>query len=706
MVNSRETCGMSKRADVRGATETQMYMRGYSLKIWGVILLLPVVCFFSLTSEAKYGGGKGEPNEPYLIYDANQMNSVGGSYRDWNKCFKLMADIDLGGYAGDEFNIIGELFLSPFSGVFDGNGHTISNFKYDCNGVNSIGLFGYVKGSDAEIKNLGLLDPNVDAGSGSTVGSLVGFFDSGSLSNCYARGGRVAGNQSVGGLAGLTYTGIITRCSSSGIVEGSAFVGGLLGSNLQEGKITDCYSKGSVEGDGPLGGLVGRNWCTNTANPAKITNCYSSASVSGIGWQNGGLVGSNRLEVIIEDCYATGNVTGEQEVGGLVGRNYYGKISDCSATGSVEGTGRVGGLVGNNTDRGKITNCCWIGDRVAGDWYVGGLVGYSGGYLTTIRKCFAEAGSVEGQDYVGGLVGENNCRISYCYSRASVSGRAWVGGLVGDFFDGTASDCYSTGEVTGDRLVGGLVGDNRYGEIYVSYWDIETSRQTSSDGGRGRNTDEMQTMSTFSWDFTTPRWTIDEGVDYPRLWWEFVGVLRAEPEITLGTSNIISWDPIPGVNDFYAECAEDANFTSIVYNSGWIAETSFEFTGLEAGRQYWYSFKARNKMGEECQWSNVETSLQGTLADVVEMKLGPESLKNNNMQNSLLNKIEAAQEMIDQGLYEDALRKLEHDILEKMDGCSETGEPDKNDWIITCEEQAVIYPLLMDTIEHVGGLME
>ncbi|MFW9894143.1 MAG: fibronectin type III domain-containing protein, partial [Candidatus Thorarchaeota archaeon] len=639
MVDSRETCGTEEQRAVSGETETQMLMHGCSFKISAVILLLSAVCFFSLTAEAKYGGGTGEPNEPYLIYDANQMNSIGGSYRDWNKCFKLMADIDLGGYAGDEFNIIGELFLSPFSGVFDGNGHTISNFKYDCNGVNSIGLFGYVKGSDAEIKNLGLLDPNVDAGSGSTVGLLVGYLNSGRLRNCYVTGGRVAGNQSVGGLVGLTYSGIITSCSWSGIVEGSGFVGGLLGSNLKEGAITDCYSEGSVEGDGCVGGLVGRNWGANAANPATITNCHSSASVSGSGFQIGGLVGSNRLEVIIEDCYATGNVAGEQEVGGLAGRNYYGEISDCSATGSVEGTGRIGGLVGNNTDRGKIFNCCWIGERVAGDWYIGGLVGYSGGYLTTIRKCFAEAGSVEGEDYVGGLVGENNCRISYCYSRASVSGRARVGGLVGDFFDGIVMDCYSTGKVSGDRLVGGLVGDNRYGEIYYGcFWDIETSGQTDSDGGKGKNTDEMQTMSTFKWDFKTPIWTIDEGVDYPRLWWEFVPVLGAEPEITLGTSNIISWDPIPCVNDFYAECAEDSNFTSIVYNSGWISETSFEFTGLEVGRQYWYSVKARNGLGEECQWSNVETSLQGTLADVVEMKLGPESLKNNNMRNSLLNK--------------------------------------------------------------------
>ena len=45
---------------------------------------------------------------------------------------------------------------------------------------------------------------------------------------------------------------------------------------------------------------------------------------------------------------------------------------------------------------------------------------------------------------------------------------------------------------------------------------------------------------------------------------------------------------------YYAECAEDAKFTSIVYSSGWITETSCEFNGLELGKHYWYSVKARN----------------------------------------------------------------------------------------------------------------
>jgi hypothetical protein len=94
------------------------------------------------------------------------------------------------------------------------------------------------------------------------------------------------------------------------------------------------------------------------------------------------------------------------------------------------------------------------------------------------------------------------------------------------------------GIVTGDRYVGGFVGDNLVGRITDSFWDIETSGQTlgvglgSDDGISGNKMSEMQTLSTFTdagWDFvgesvngTEDFWCICEGVDYPRLTWEFV----------------------------------------------------------------------------------------------------------------------------------------------------------------------------------------
>jgi hypothetical protein len=94
---------------------------------------------------------------------------------------------------------------------------------------------------------------------------------------------------------------------------------------------------------------------------------------------------------------------------------------------------------------------------------------------------------------------------------------------------------YSNGLVsgTGDH-VGGLVGYCVWhlAKISSSFWDTETSGQDTSDGGTGKTTAEMQTASTFleaGWDFAGETangsediWWINEGQDYPRLWWELI----------------------------------------------------------------------------------------------------------------------------------------------------------------------------------------
>ncbi|GAI76806.1 unnamed protein product, partial [marine sediment metagenome] len=78
--------------------------------------------------QAKYSGGTGEPNDPYQIAGANDMNEIGTHTEDWGSHFLLVNDINLAEYTGTEFNIIGPNAITPFTGVFDGNGHTISNF--------------------------------------------------------------------------------------------------------------------------------------------------------------------------------------------------------------------------------------------------------------------------------------------------------------------------------------------------------------------------------------------------------------------------------------------------------------------------------------------------------------------------------------------------------------------------------------------------
>jgi hypothetical protein len=99
-------------------------MRGKANQVRWLLCTLFLTC----SAQAEYGGGNGTAEDPYLIYTPEQMNTIGTEPNDWDKHFKLMADIDLSRYRGTDFNIIGTGFLPAFSGVFDGDGHTISNF--------------------------------------------------------------------------------------------------------------------------------------------------------------------------------------------------------------------------------------------------------------------------------------------------------------------------------------------------------------------------------------------------------------------------------------------------------------------------------------------------------------------------------------------------------------------------------------------------
>jgi len=159
--------------------------------------LLLCVLFLTLSAQAQYGGGSGTAEDPYLVYTAEQMNTIGTEPNDWDKHFKLMADIDLSGYTGTDFNIIGNGLLPAFTGVFDGNDHTISNFTYSSTGEPCIGIFGYIDGPDARISNLDLIDPSVEGGTGAGVGSLAGWIDLGTITNCHVSGADITGKQLV-----------------------------------------------------------------------------------------------------------------------------------------------------------------------------------------------------------------------------------------------------------------------------------------------------------------------------------------------------------------------------------------------------------------------------------------------------------------------------------------------------------------------------
>ncbi len=371
-------------------------------RIVQIIPILIAISLAGLPAQAKYGGGTGEPNDPYQIWTPEQMNTIGLHKEDWGKHFRLMTDIDVSAYAGRSFNMIGD-YATPFKGVFDGNSHTISNFKIS-RSSSPIGMFGYLNDPNTKIKNLGLINPTIQERMVSYVGSIVGSLRAGTISNCYVKGGSIY--------------------SSNG-----DSIGGVVGEN--RGTVSDCNSTANVFGGVGNGGIVGRNRGT-------IIRCHSSGEVSGPNQQTGGIAGNNSGNVI--ECWVTGTISAFSQGGGLVGANFAdGMIINCYSHAGVSSFNGIGGK--------------WIG----------GLVGWNGGSIRT---------------------------------------------------------CYSVGSVIGTKDVGGLVGVDNKGQVLSSFWDVQTSGQTTSGGGTGKTTAEMQSANTFVDWGRYPVWTIDEGKDYPRLAWQ------------------------------------------------------------------------------------------------------------------------------------------------------------------------------------------
>jgi hypothetical protein len=123
--------------------------------------------------------------------------------------------------------------------------------------------------------------------------------------------------------------------------------------NNSYGIVKYCYATGNVSGRENVGGVVGEN-TRSAENNGLVENCYAISNVNG--YKNvGGVAGTNLGTVI--NCYAQGDVSGEESVGGVVGRNSS-RMENCYATGSVSGNENVGGVAGINSFTTSIMRNC------------------------------------------------------------------------------------------------------------------------------------------------------------------------------------------------------------------------------------------------------------------------------------------------------------------------------------------------------------
>lgn len=286
--------------------------------------------------------------------------------------FTMLNNIDLGDH---QWSGIGSSDYG-FGGTFDGAGFKVKGLHIDRSDDNDdwwFGLFRFLN-STGTIKNL-----NVE-------GILI----------CGAH---------CGGIVGQNNGGTIDNCSFYGIVNvynnGSGYAGGIAGSN-ECGVISNCYNKGSIitrTTSSGIGGIVGfcrgRQYEDNEAT-GKVYACYNLGTVSSSADdQVGGIVGHSVESSTIESCFNLGSVSGDGQVGGIVGLNSDSHVKYVYNRGEISGNNYVGGIIGESTNVQQST-----------DNYFDATCSYV--YNTGAVKV---DGSV-----AAGVIGLNHEYASYCYA--------------------------------------------------------------------------------------------------------------------------------------------------------------------------------------------------------------------------------------------------------------------------------------------------
>jgi hypothetical protein len=401
-----------------------------------------------------------------------------------------------------------------------------------------VGLFGYVEQSGV-IKDIGVVNCTVIGYD--DVGSLVGW-NVGDISNSYSTA-TVTGSSEVGGLVGRNW-GTVNVSYSTGNVTGEVSVGGLVGWNEASAAsvVSNSYSTGNVTGNRRVGGLVGwddsivsnsfYNYDKVLINGENIITIGALFSEDFDQWlANDKLLDVNERLSQENGYYLINNVSDFKQLLAF-GQNDTLKFRltndlDLATEPNVYIPYFAGEFDGNGH---KISNLSFNFDFVSPVGLFGQLAALGG----KVSQVGVENVSITGDECVGGLVGRNlYSTVSNSYSTGSVTGNEVVGGLVGLNPYGHVSNSYSSGSVTGNEVVGGLVGLS-WGTVSNSFWDTETSGQSTSAGGTGKTTAQMKNIATFSgaaWNITAVAlnetnpayiWNIVNNVTYPFLSWQLV----------------------------------------------------------------------------------------------------------------------------------------------------------------------------------------
>jgi len=291
-------------------------------------MLCALCAIVPMLAQGFSGSGSGTSDDPYRIFNADQLNQVRNFLGNTDVFFSLEADIDLAPWLAENNPYEGWQPIgtesSPFKGTFNGNGHTISNLAINRPETDNVGLFGYVVGCN--IYNI-------------------------TFHRC-----AITGNDYVGGIVGYVgYEASISKCVVYGVITGNDNIGGIAGGTDQAMTISTCLSNASIKGDTNIGGIVG------------TTSFYAK----------------------VEQCVSSSRIIGKKSVGGIAGGDH-GHYNNCYTCGKmIEGTEEVGGIMGDASGSSNIVKCYSQTSLIAGNINIGGLAGSASSSYSYIQSSVA-----------------------------------------------------------------------------------------------------------------------------------------------------------------------------------------------------------------------------------------------------------------------------------------------------------------------------
>ena len=452
-----------------------------------------------------FAGGSGTPSNPYKLSTIDNLRTLdsrmseGMDFTGMN--FVLSDSIvipegtaweSIGNATRNDDGIQG----TPFKGIFDGNGKTISGISINDTGEadTGYGLFAAIAGSDTVVKNLTVSGSIELSNADAEAGLIAGYVTEGAtISGCSTGEGSSIKAGTAGGIAAkLIGSGTIENCQNNADITslgnaGDKIAGIVATSYPRTGtlKISGSVNHGNINAHRYSAGIVGIATETEIINSSNEGNISGSMNVGGIvGRLDGGSSinsGYNSGTITITADPAGSSISGIGGIAGLTqngsveisGVTNKGSITVASGSEAPSTIGSVGGIIGRAASSATIrdiVNDSSASIEVTGGSSIGGIVGSlitsdaAGNRKLTISGTTENKASITGKTFVGGIIGssQTTVEITAVNSGDVTAEDGYAGGIAGSVHDGIISKCTNTGSITSGysktASAGGIMG--------------------------------------------------------------------------------------------------------------------------------------------------------------------------------------------------------------------------------------------------------